>query len=113
MVLRKMSLFLITGLVVLASCKKIAEQSPDTPISPDECVQRASVNSGEIVEGQYIVAYKSSPASARGISAQKLKSIDTEVLAKYRIAQNALKQSFAGGRHGGFIARLSAEEANR
>lgn len=114
MLLRKLTLFVLIGALVFAGCKKINDDTnQDTSgISPEECVQQASVNNGDIVAGRYIVAYKASSAVARGLAAPQLHSINTEVLAKYKIAGNALKQSF-GGKPGGFIASLSADEAAR
>ena len=71
-----------------------------------------SANSGEIVEGQYIVVYKTSSVAARGLTIQRLNSIGSEVLLKNKISKTALKQSFDGG-PGGFIANLYPDEASR
>lgn len=113
MFLRKITFFIMAGIAVLAGCKKDTDKSPDnTAISPDECVQKASASSGDTVSGRYIVAYKASVINARGISAQDLNSIVSEVLSKNKINKAALKQSFAG-EPGGFIANLSADEVTR
>ena len=72
----------------------------------------AAVGSGEIVAGRYIVAYKPSSVSARGMTAERLNTIGTNILKRNSISENALKQSFAG-EPGGFIAELSAEEASK
>lgn len=113
MFLRKITFFIMAGVAVLAGCKKDTDKSPDnTAISPDECVQKASAGSGDAVSGRYIVAYKASVINARGISAQDLNSIGSEVLSKNKINKAALKQSFAG-EPGGFIANLSADEVTR
>lgn len=113
MFLRRITFFLITGAVVIAGCKKETDKNPDTTsISPDECVQKAGISGGGTVSGRYIVAYKASSISARGISADRLNTVGSELLSRNNINKAALKQSFAG-EPGGFIAYLSADEANR
>ena len=110
--LRNFSFFLLTGVLLFAACKKENGKADLADTSPDDCVQKASVNSGEIVEGRYIVAYKTSSVAARGATVQRLNSIGSEVLLKNNISKSALKQSYTGGT-GGFIANLSADEASR
>lgn len=113
MFLRKITFFLITGVIVIAACKKETDKNPDTTsIGPDECVQKANITSGGTVSGRYIVAYKASSISARGITAERLNSVGSDLLSKNNINKAALKQSFAG-EPGGFIADLSADEATR
>ena len=113
MFLRKFGFFLFAGLALLAACKKENDADPaSTEISPDDCVQSASANNGAIVSGRYIISYKSSAISARGVTAQRLNSIGAELLLKNKIDKGALKQSFTG-EPGGFIASLSADEAAR
>lgn len=97
---------------MFAGCKKENGNADVADTSPDDCVQKATANSGGIVEGQYIVAYKTSSVAARGLTIQRLNSIGSEVLLKNHINKAALKQSFDGG-PGGFIANLSADEASR
>ena len=110
--LRNFSFLLLTGVILFTGCKKENGSADLADSSPDDCVQKATVNSGEIVEGRYIVAYRTSSVSARGITVQRLNSIGSEVLLKNKISKSALKQSFAG-EPGGFIANLSADEASR
>lgn len=113
MILRKILPILTIGVAVIAGCKKDHGSSVQNPsISPDECAQAATAINGQAVQGRYIVAYKTSAVSARGISAQRLNSIGSELLLKNNINQAALKQSFAG-EPGGFIATLSEDEASR
>ena len=113
MFLRKSLPFITILLSLFAGCKKETDSNPGSPsISPDECVQNANVNNGETVSGRYIVAYKSANIQARGVSAQRLHAIGSDVLAKNNIDEAALAQSFPG-EPGGFIANLSAEEASR
>jgi subtilisin family serine protease len=113
MFLRKIAFYLITAIVLFTGCKKEDHSSPSlTEISPDDCVQSANVDNGSPVAGRYIVAYKASSVSGRGISLQRLQSMGPEVLLKHKINKAALKQNFAG-EPGGFIANLSADEATR
>lgn len=112
MLTRKLISFLLPGLLFLAGCKKDQNNSNDTSVTPEECISTGAVGSGEIVAGRYIVAYKTSSVSARGMSAERLTTIGTNVLKRNSINERALKESFAG-EPGGFIAELSTEEANK
>jgi subtilisin len=112
MFLRKIISFLLPGLLFLAACKKDKNNSGDSTVTPEDCIQSGSVGSGEIVAGRYIVAYKPSSVSARGMTAERLNTIGTNVLKRNSISEKALKQSFAG-EPGGFIAELSAGEASK
>ena len=97
----------------MTGCKKDATQAPgNATISPDECFQKASVNNGETISGRYIVAYKDSKVSARGLTTDHLRSLCSDILAKHNIEKGSLKHSFAGG-PGGFVASLSANQAAR
>lgn len=98
--------------MLFAGCKKETDKSGLADTSPDECVQKATTSNGAIVPGSYIVAYKVSSVGTRGITAQRLNTIGSEVLSKNNISPSALRQSFAG-EPGGFIAHLSAAEAAR
>lgn len=102
----------MTGVVLFAGCKKDPDKSGLTDTSPDDCVQKAAFNNGETIQGRYIVAYKASFVNGRGITAQRLNSIGSELLSKNNISKSALEQSFAG-EPGGFIASLSADEVAR
>jgi subtilisin len=104
--------FLLPGLLFLAGCKKDKNSSDTTSVTPDDCISTGAVGSGEIVAGRYIVAYKPSSVSARGMTAERLTTISSNVLKRNSISEKALRESFAG-EPGGFIAVLSAEEANK
>ncbi len=112
MILRKTIPFLLL-MAVVAGCKKSHDAVPENPaISPEECSQQANANSGKPIQGKYIVSYKSSALAGRGISARQLKDLGSQVLAKHSIRTAALEEGFAVG-PGGFIASLSADEADR
>ena len=112
MFLRKIVFPATIGIMLFVGCKKETDKSGLADTSPDECVQKATTSNGEIVPGSYIVAYKVSSVSTRGITAQRLNTIGSEVLSKNNISPSALRKSFAG-EPGGFIAHLSAAEAAR
>jgi subtilisin len=112
MFLRKSISFLLPGLLFLAGCKKDKNNPDDISVTPEDCIQSGAVGSGEIVAGRYIIAYKTSSISARGMTAERLNTIGSDVLKRNSISERALKESFAG-EPGGFIAVLSAEEANK
>jgi subtilisin len=100
-------------MIMVAGCKKNTENTDPGTIAPedDDCIQSGSVDDGEIVSGRYIVAYRESSVSARGMTADRLHSLGSALLKRNSISERALKASF-GGEPGGFIAALSAEEAN-
>jgi hypothetical protein len=100
------------SILFLASCKKesntsIAQQQPPA----DDCTNGRASADGRIIEGQYIIAYKSS-VNARMMSSQRMGEVNKTTLENNSIKSSALQQSFAG-EPGGFVARLSAEEAAR
>ena len=112
MFLKRLAFLLTIAFVLFAGCKKENNNSGLTDTSPDDCVQKATTSNGDIVEGSYIVAYKATSVSTRGISAQRLNNIGEELLLRNSIGKSALRKSFAG-EPGGFIAHLSKEEAKR
>ncbi|RYF96798.1 MAG: S8 family peptidase [Chitinophagaceae bacterium] len=111
--LRNFALLLAVTTLSFAACKKEnAQSNPSDSGNEDDCVQQATAGSGAIVEGQFIVLYKSSVVAGRGTSAAGMSEINSRVLNRNRINKEALKGSFEG-QAGGFVARLSREEAER
>lgn len=102
---------ILSGLIVFSACKKEKDEVPNTSISPDDCVQNRSSIDGEIIEGQYIVAYKPSLTS-RGMSTEKLSQMGKGILSRNNISEKALEKSFAG-EPAGFVAKLSEIEVSR
>lgn len=108
-------LFFVTFCTSLffVSCKK--DNSGTTlqqPTDNNGCVVGHGTNDGAVIQGQYIIAYKSSAVNARSMSSQRMADISTRTLEDHSIKASALQQSFAG-EPGGFVARLSAEEAQQ
>jgi subtilisin len=111
MLLRKTIFILVTFSALMAGCKKEDHASPGITNNEEQpCVQSAGASNGSIVEGRYIVSYKTSSVSARGLQAQRMQEINVSTLSRNSIDEKALVQSFAG-EPGGFIAQLSAAEA--
>lgn len=106
--MRKTLLPLITGIILFASCKKESVKSNN----PDDegCVEQRSVRDGEIIEGQYIVAFNPLPNTTTG-SERMLSDFGRSILDRNNIEVLAFKKSFSGGR-AGFVAKLTPEEAN-
>jgi hypothetical protein len=104
--LRK-TLFVIVACAVLFSCKK--EKNNTTTGQQDGCVSTMSGRAADIIEGQYIIAYKLSSVDARTISTQRISQISEDVLLRNKIRSSAVQKSFVG-EPGGFVARLSAKE---
>jgi len=105
--LRKTFLLFLTC-AFLFSCKK--EKSSSISDQPDNCVAQKSYKDGDVVEGQYIVAYKPSSLDARAMASYRIAQISKDVLARNKISSSAIKKTFQG-EPGGFIAHLSAREA--
>ena len=102
----------MTAVVLIAGCKKENAKPGLAATGPDDCIQKASINNGETIQGRYIVVYKTASVSSRGVTEQRLNSIGSELLVRNKINKSALIQSF-GGEPGGFIASLSDGEATR
>src|SRR4030095_9511790 len=104
--LRK-TLLLILACAFLFSCRK--ENNSTTTGQQDDCVSSRSSKAGNIIEGQYIIAYKPSSLDERTISTQRLSQMSEDVLLRNSIRSSAIEKTFLGG-PGGFVARLSAKE---
>jgi hypothetical protein len=106
--------YVLSATLIFASCKKQEDAAPgNSTTNADDCFQNNSVSAnGAAVAGRYIVAYNPSVVAGRGISAQRVKQLSTDVLEKHRIQREALDANFPG-EPGGFIATLSAEEVDR
>lgn len=105
------TLILLSGLFIIAACKKQDKESSSGGAEPDECVQGRSTEDGNIIEGKYIVAYKST-ISSKGMSAQRLNELNKDALSRNSIPAIALEKSF-GGEPAGFVASLSDAEVSR
>lgn len=102
-------IFLLASILFIVSCKKNSESSGNNNDDEDDCVMGAASGSGEIISTQYIIAFN--PAiNSRTTSRLKLDELSKTVLQKHDINVSALKQSFVG-EPGGFIAKISAAEA--
>lgn len=99
-----------SGLFV--SCKKEKNNSGSQPSDGDDCVIGRGSNDGKVITGQYIVAFNPSAINARTMSSQRIAEEGARILNNHSIKTSALQNSF-GGEPGGFIARLSDDEAAR
>ena len=102
-------IFLLASIFFIVSCKKNKESASSNNGDEEDCVMRAASGSGGIIATQYIIAF--GPAiNSRITSRVKLDDASKDVLQKHNINVSALKQSFVG-EPGGFIAKISAAEA--
>lgn len=105
---QKLLILLIAVMAIdLVSCKK--DDTPPTVITPDDCVQGRAAIDGNNIDGEYIISYRSS-INARGLNKQAITDLGKETLSRNNISASSLKESFIG-EPGGFIARLTTEEA--
>lgn len=105
----KQILPVVAAACFLANCKK--DSSSGGSVDANNCVEQRSLEDGAIIDSQYIVVYNSS-ANARLASASRMADMSVGVLRQHSIPEKALQRSFAG-EPGGFIARLSATEAEQ
>ncbi|MGZ8537893.1 MAG: S8 family peptidase [Flavisolibacter sp.] len=89
---------------VLASCQK-EDATPKVQEEEICSVRRGSVD-GNIIEGQYIVAYNQ---TNEVIKLKSTAEVNRKVLTRNRISTSATKRIFEG-KVAGFVARLSDEE---
>lgn len=104
--LRK-ALFYLIGFATIVGCKK--EKNSAATSNPDDCVSSRTTPAGDIIEGQYIVAYKPSSLDARATSTERIVQVSQDLLQRNKIAASAIKAIFRG-EPGGFVARLSMDE---
>ena len=94
---------LVTGLIVLAACKKndAGSSSTDGNASTNNCVVAQGEEDGSIIPDQYIVAYRESTATGVDLTTTaRIASFTNTILQKHSININAIKQSFSGGARG-------------
>lgn len=95
----------------LISCKKEKDVTAITnPGDEEPCVQSMGVNNGDVIEGQYIVVYNPATVSRSEMAANRIEQKSESVLEKNKIPRSRIEKTFGGDR-GGFVAKLSAEEA--
>jgi hypothetical protein len=106
MPLRKI-IFLTLACAFILSCKK--ENQSSTTSNPDDCVSSRSSKAGDVIEGQYIIAYKPSSLDTRAMSTQRMSQMSEDVLQRNKISAAAIEAIFQG-EPGGFVAKLSPAE---
>ena len=105
---RKTLAIILSG-IIITGCKKEATNST---MQPKDCVEQRAAQDGDIIEGKFIVAYKTSAINARTLTAGRMSQISESVLQRNNISTRAIDQTFTG-EPGGFVATLSAEEVQR
>lgn len=103
----KLPLFL-AAVLLFSNCRKEGASSTQSP-KEENCVTGRAAVSGDIIEGQYIVAYDPAIGS-RSTSARAVAEMGTNILERNDINAAAIKTSFTGGT-GGFVAKLTSDEA--
>ena len=101
---------IVIGLLLFAACRK-KDKDADTDTSTNGCVVQQSTASGTLIDGQYIIAYRSATSTNLTTTARTA-SFSNTLLQRNNISSTALRQTFTGAT-GGFIAHLSATELQR
>jgi hypothetical protein len=99
--------FFLAAALFFSNCKKEGASSSQSP--KEACVTGNTAASGEIIQGQYIVAYDPAIGS-RSTSARAVAEMGTNILERNNIDAAAIETSFTGGT-GGFVAKLTSNEA--
>lgn len=95
---------------MVTACRKEKNSTADT--NTETCVQSNAPQSGDIIEGRYIVAYKPEVVNGRSITGQQLEEVSANVLARNNINVTAIQKSF-DGEPGGFVADLTREQVTQ
>lgn len=103
----KLPLFLV-AVIAFSNCQKESASSSTQP-KEEDCVTGRTAAGGDVIPGQYIVAYDPAIGS-RSTSARAIAEMGTNILERNDIDAAAIENSFTGG-SGGFIATLTSAEA--
>lgn len=106
--LRTSGIILLIISTFFTACKK-DKNNNTTP--PDHCVTNTGLKNGDIIPGQYIVAYEPGNIN-RSADETDQQRISSDVLQRNSIAPHKLK-AVLGGEPGGFVATLTEQEATR
>ena len=102
---------LACGLYLFSGCKKEDTQANN---ESDDCLNTREAINGSVIEGQYIVLYRSGSTSAeRTATTKEIAQASREVLTENEIPVTAMKESFGDVKEGGFVALLSPDEVRR
>jgi subtilisin len=99
--------FLLLLIVGVSSCKKSDVKSN----TDEECFTTNSLSNGAVIEGQYIISYRSFD-NLPSTSALRIAQVSKDVLQQNGIDASALRTSFSGDLCG-FVATLTVEQAQR
>jgi subtilisin len=97
----------ILGLLCLAAC-----DSEGVPEPAADCLVAASVHSGEVIEGEYIVTLKENAETSVLSSTAtnvRITAFSEQLLTKHHLSAGAVRTAFGGERRG-FVAKLSENE---
>lgn len=109
--LEKTVILLFFCMLIFIACKKESSSGTSSPGS-DDCIESKGIGQSSIIEGQYIVVYKTSWVNSRNMSRQNLAELNTDILSRNNISTSSVRQTF-NGEPGGFIANFSDDEAAR
>ncbi|MDJ1505858.1 S8 family peptidase [Xanthocytophaga agilis] len=105
--------FLFVGILCfvwyLVSCKKKEELNIDPGIIPVSCFSDQSPNNGRVIEGIYIINYRSEIVNPTLRTPEKLSVFAKTILGRNAIPDQTLRSVF---KHS-FICRLTTEQATR
>jgi subtilisin len=107
--MRFLTILLLATVFSFPSCKKADVQSSN---GTDECITTNSLSNGAIIEGQYIISYRSFDNLQSPSSSLRIAQVSKDILVENGINASALRSSFSGDIRG-FVANLSNEQVTR
>jgi hypothetical protein len=110
--IRSLTAVIVSGLVILAACRKNDKGVPDNNnVSTNNCVTPQSIENGKIIPDQYIVTFNT-PSGSSLTSVARATAFTHSLFARNNISSLGLQRTFSGGT-GGFVAHLSFAELQR
>ena len=106
------TLILVLTCAIVFSCKKENNNSTNASADQPDCVDQHELKTANIIDGEYIVAYKASSLDAHTSTLQRLSEISRNILERNKIISSAIETTFQG-EPGGFVVHLSLGEVAR
>ena len=93
--------------IAFMACKK---DKTNSTTDTESCTISRGTSDGMLVEGQYIIAYNPG-TGGRTTSAKSMEAKGAAILEEHDIKASSIQSAF-GGDMGGFVAKLTSDEAN-
>ncbi|AEE49769.1 S8 family serine peptidase [Haliscomenobacter hydrossis] len=100
-------------LCVMFACTTAEEDTLSVPAEPEDCLVKASANSGAILVGEYIVVMKAGSLRSSSNAVAMQEQAET-LLQRYGVeTEESIENTFHGAAVSGFVAQLNDETVQR